>query len=289
MRVAQFVHEGLVSWGFVEDGQVFRADEGSLAAALAAEVDLSAATPAAAPTPIEDVELQAPITDPPQFVGVGLNYRRHAAEAGADIPATPLTFAFLPSAITHPGHPIEIPAFTDEVDWEVEMGIVIGKPGRDIPPDKALDHVAGYTIVNDVSARDIQMSEGQWSRAKSFDSFKPMGPWMTGVDELGAADDLQIRLWVNGELKQSSSTNDLIFDVPTLVSFMSAAVTLRAGAVISTGTPSGVGFARDPAEFLRAGDTVSLEIEGIGTLTNPVVAAGASVAAEAEAEATTAG
>ena len=184
----------------------------------------------------------------------------------------PVTFGFLNSAITDPGVPIELPPFTREVDWEVELAIVIGRGGADILRDQAMSAVAGYTIVNDLSARDIQLSEGQWGRAKSFDTFKPMGPWITTTDELGSAEALGVKLWVNDEIKQDSSTAQLIFDVPTLVSRLSASTTLRPGMVISTGTPHGVGFARKPPEYLRPGDIVTLEIEGIGRLTNPVVA-----------------
>jgi len=191
-------------------------------------------------------------------------------ESGLAVPESPVTFGFLPSAVTNPGDPIEIPAFTDQVDWEAELGIVIGTGGRDIPESEAKDRVAGYILINDVSARDVQMAEGQWSRAKSFDTFKPMGPWVTTVDELGTAGNLAIKLWVNGELKQSSGTNELIFDVPYLVSFLSRSTTLQTGSVISTGTPAGVGFGRDPQEYLQPGDSVT---EGIGRMTNPVVAA----------------
>lgn len=220
---------------------------------------------------IDEAELTAPIDNPPQFLGIGLNYREHAAESGASVPTSPVSFPFFNSSIIGPGDPIRLPPFTREVDWEVELGVVIGKPALDVTVDDALDYVAGYVIVNDLSARDIQMGEGQWSRGKSFDTFKPMGPWITTVDELGAADDLDIKLWVNGVIKQSGHTSDLIFNVAQLVSHMSQSLTLGVGAVISTGTPSGVGFARKPPEYLRSGDTVTLEIQGIGRLTNPVV------------------
>ena len=150
--------------------------------------------------------------------------------------------------------------------------MVIGSEARDVAVEDALDYVAGYVIVNDVSARDIQRTEGQWSRAKSLDTFKPMGPWITTIDELGAADNLDVKLWVNDELKQSGESSDLIFDVPALVSHLSQSLTLGVGAVISTGTPSGVGFARTPPEYLQPGDVVTLEIDGMGRLTNPVEA-----------------
>ncbi len=273
MRVGRFAHEGRISWGFIDDERAWvptpAPDLDTLLTASPA--DLREARASARPVPLEEITLLAPIPDPPQFVGVGLNYRDHAEESGQALPSSPLIFAFLPSAITGPGAPIELPAVTRQVDWEAELGIVIGRGGRGIPPSEAMDHVAGYVIINDVSARDVQMSESQWTRAKSFDTFKPMGPWITTVDELGLAESLDVRLWVGGELKQASNTEELIFDVPHLVSFMSTAITLRTGAVISSGTPPGVGFARSPAEYLRPGDEVTIEIEGIGTLTNPVV------------------
>lgn len=217
--------------------------------------------------------LLAPIANPPQFLGIGLNYLDHAREVNLELPVSPVTFGFLQSAIIGPGDAIELPDFTDEVDWEAELGIVIGEGGRDIPAEKALDRVAGYVIVNDVSARDIQTSEGQWGRAKSFDTFKPVGPWIVTTEELGAASGLGISLSISGVTKQASNTDQLIFDVPHLVSHLSRNTTLLPGSIISTGTPSGVGMFRSPPEFLRAGDEVRIDIEGIGTLVNPVVSA----------------
>ena len=219
---------------------------------------------------VSEVRFLAPIVDPPQFLGIGLNYRLHAMESGAAIPDSPISFPFFNSSIAGPDEPIKLPPFTDEVDWEVELAVVIGKEACCVSEEDALDFIAGYTIVNDVSARDIQMAEGQWSRAKSFNTFKPMGPWLVTVDELGAAGDLGVKLWVNGAIKQDGHTSDLIFNVPQLVSHMSQHLTLGVGAVISTGTPSGVGMARKPPEYLRPGDEVTLEIEGIGRLSNPV-------------------
>ena len=274
MRIARFRVSGVDGWGFVSGDTVHPVTGGpDLMEVLgdpAALEDLAGRT--ADDIPLDDVALLAPIPAPPQFVGIGLNYRAHAAESGAPVPTAPVSFPFFNSSIINPGDPIRLPPFTDEVDWEVELGVVIGRTARDVAVGEALDYVAGYVIVNDVSARDIQKSEGQWSRAKSFDTFKPMGPWITTTDELGAADDLDVKLWVNDQPKQSGNTSDLIFDVPALVSRLSQSLTLGAGAVISTGTPSGVGFARKPPEFLAPGDVVTLEIEGIGRLTNPVEA-----------------
>lgn len=274
MKIARFRTEGGSGWGFVEGDSIRPVTRGpGLLEVLGDLIALrKLAREASDAVPLREAELLAPIPDPPQFIGIGLNYRAHATESGAQVPRSPVSFPFFNSSIINPGDPIRLPPFTDEVDWEVELGAVIGKPARDVPVEDALQYVAGYVIVNDLSARDIQMSEGQWSRAKSLDTFKPMGPWITTVDELGAADGLDVKLWVNDVLKQSSTTSDLIFDVPALVSHMSQSLTLGVGAVISTGTPSGVGFARTPPEYLRPDDVVTLEIEGIGRLVNPVAA-----------------
>lgn len=275
MRIGRYRAGGAEGWGFASDDAIRPAPGGSdLMEVLGDPDELTAlADRAGEGMPLDEVQLLAPLPNPPQFLGIGMNYRAHAAETGAPVPDSPISFAFFNSAIIDPGGPIRMPPFTSGVDWEVELAVVIGRQARNVAVDRALDYVAGYTIVNDVSARDILKSEVQWSRGKSFDTFKPMGPWITTVDELGAADDLEVRLWVNGLLKQSGHTSDLIFDVPTLVSHMSQCLTLGAGAVISTGTPSGVGFTRTPPEFLAAGDVVTLEIEGIGKITNPVEAA----------------
>ena len=272
MRIARFRADGVAGWGFVSGNEVTPVRDGPDLMEVLGDPDALAelSRRSTAGARLESVDLLAPIPNPSQFVGIGLNYRGHAAETGAAIPASPISFPFFNSSIINPGDPIRLPGFTKEVDWEVELAVVIGREACCVSEEDALDYVAGYTIVNDVSARDIQKSEGQWSRAKSFDTFKPMGPWITTTDELGAADDQDVRLWVNGELKQSGETSDLIFGVPALVSHMSQCLTLGVGAVISTGTPSGVGFARTPPEYLRSGDVVTLEIEGIGRLTNPV-------------------
>lgn len=276
MKIARFQLGGEVTWGFAdaEAGTVRPlSDPPPLREVLGDPDSLRALRErAGTETPLGEAELLAPLPDPPLFVGIGLNYREHARESGMAEPASPISFPFYNSAIIGPGRPIVLPPFTDQVDWEAELGAVIGRPARDVSPDEALRHIAGYTIINDVSARDIQMGDGQWSRGKSFDSFKPMGPWIVTADELGAASDLAVKLWVNGELKQSSTTADLIFDVPALVSHLSRSATLGTGTVISTGTPSGVGFARTPPEFLRPGDETKLEIGGIGTMSNPVTA-----------------
>jgi 2-keto-4-pentenoate hydratase/2-oxohepta-3-ene-1,7-dioic acid hydratase in catechol pathway len=275
MRIARFNAGGSEGWGFVCGERVCPVTDGTdLMDVLDDREALTGLYEAAAPEySLSDVRLLAPVPNPPQFLGIGLNYRLHAAETGAAIPESPICFPFFNSSIINPGDAIRLPPFTDKVDWEVELAVVIGKEACCVSEEDAVDHIAGYTIVNDVSARDIQLSEGQWSRAKSFDTFKPMGPWIVTTDELGAAGDLDVKLWVNGDIKQDGETSDLIFNVPQLVAHMSQHLTLGVGAVISTGTPSGVGMARKPPEYLRPGDEVTLEVGGIGRLSNPVEAA----------------
>lgn len=199
---------------------------------------------------------------PSKIVGIGQNYRAHAAEMGKGIPEEPLMFLKPPSAVIADGMPIERPSGYERVDYEGELGVVIGKRAHRVARERALDFVAGYVCVNDVTVRDLQKKDGQWTRAKGFDTFCPMGPRIaTGLDPA----KLRITTRVNGVIKQDSSTSDLIFDVPTLISFVSQHMTLEEGDVISTGTPSGVGP-------LQPGDVVEVEIEGIGVLRNPVIA-----------------
>lgn len=272
-RVARFATEQRHDWGFVDQEKVFPVGDKAFLLDAFSDPQLLANLSRAhdgEPLGLDSIRLLAPIPEPPQFLGVGLNYRDHAAESGSEIPDEPVTFGILRNSIVGEGDAIELPPFTNQVDWEAELGIVIGKGGCNIAEADALDHVAGYTIINDVSARDVQLSEGQWGRSKSFDTFKPMGPWIATTDELGDASGLKISLWVNDELKQSSTTSELIFTVPVLVSRLSTSTTLFPGAVITTGTPHGVGFSRTPPEFLKGGDVVAIEIEGIGRLTNPV-------------------
>jgi 2-keto-4-pentenoate hydratase/2-oxohepta-3-ene-1,7-dioic acid hydratase in catechol pathway len=215
-------------------------------------------------------KLLAPL-DPRAILCIGLNYRQHAAETHAPLPQFPVVFMKNPGAVQHPGDPIVLPRWlrSDRVDYECELAVVIGKPCRNVPRAAALDYVLGYTCANDVSARDWQKEGGgsQWCRGKSFDTFAPLGPCL--VTELPAA--VAIRTMVNGETLQESSTADMIFDIPTLIEFLSGSTTLLPGTVILTGTPHGVGMARQPPRFLAPGDLVTIEIEGIGALTNPVI------------------
>jgi len=206
---------------------------------------------------------------------IGLNNRAHAAETGAPLPARPVVFMKPTTTITDPGRPIRLPAACDEgpeVDYEAELAVVLGRAVRNVPPERALEAVAGYTCANDVSARRWQKERGggQWIRGKSFDTFCPLGPWIVTADEIPDPNDLRIRTILNGTVMQDCRTNDMIFDIPALIEFFSGSTTLAPGTVILTGTPQGVGFARTPPVYLQAGDTVTIEIERIGELTNPV-------------------
>jgi 2-keto-4-pentenoate hydratase/2-oxohepta-3-ene-1,7-dioic acid hydratase in catechol pathway len=218
-------------------------------------------------------KLLAPLV-PAAILGIGLNYRQHAAETHAPVPEFPILFLKNPATLQNPGDPILIPTSlpSDEVDYECELAVVIGKACKNVPREKAFDYVLGYTAANDVSARDWQKQKGgsQWCRGKSFDTFCPMGPVLVTPDELPHPNDLRIATILNGERVQEWNTNDMIFDVPTLIEFLSGSTTLLAGTVILTGTPQGVGMARRPPLYLKPGDTVTVEIEGIGALTNPV-------------------
>jgi 2-keto-4-pentenoate hydratase/2-oxohepta-3-ene-1,7-dioic acid hydratase in catechol pathway len=218
----------------------------------------------------DTVVLHSPILMPQKVIGIGLNYRDHAEEARIPIPKTPLLFGMYANAIIGPNAPIVIPPATKQVDYEAELAVVIGTRARRVSIDNALHYVAGYSIMHDVSARDLQFGDKQWTRGKSIDTFAPMGPCLVSQSELGDGSGLAIELRLNGERMQKSNTRNLIFNVPALVSHISQTMTLEPGDVISTGTPSGVGFVRNPPVFLKAGDTVEIEIEGIGVLKNPI-------------------
>lgn len=218
-------------------------------------------------------KLLAPI-EPASILCIGINYRHHADETNAKIPEYPILFIKSPNALQHPGEPILLPTFlrSGEVDYECELAVVIGRACKNVRREQALDYVLGYTCANDVSARDWQIKRGgsQWCRGKSFDTFAPMGPCLVTPDEIAEPNNLAIRTLLNGEPVQDWNTNDMIFDVPALIEFLSGSTTLLPGTVILTGTPHGVGMARKPPRWLREGDTVTIEIEGIGQLTNPV-------------------
>jgi acylpyruvate hydrolase len=218
------------------------------------------------------VTLQAPIPRPGKIICVGLNYRDHAAESNLALPEVPVIFSKYANAVIGPNQPIILPRVTDQVDYEAELAFVIGRRARHVLESEALSFVAGYVPLNDVSARDYQMRTSQWTIGKTFDTFAPMGPALVTADEIPDPANLDIRLRIGEELLQNSNTRNLIFTVPYLVAYLSQVMTLEPGDLISTGTPGGVGFARTPNRFLKPGEIVEVEIERLGTLSNPVIA-----------------
>ena len=214
--------------------------------------------------------MAVPIERPGKIIAVGLNYRDHADEGGREAPERPMLFAKWATALIGPGEAIVIPPITNEVDFEGELGVVIGERVRRVSAANALDAVRGYICVNDVSARDFQRADKQFTRAKSLDTFCPVGPRLVPADEVGDPGNLRLRTLVNGEVMQDASTSLLIHSVPDLIAFVSEAITLEPGDLICTGTPSGVGTFRDPPVYLKDGDEVVIEIEKVGELRNPV-------------------
>jgi 2-keto-4-pentenoate hydratase/2-oxohepta-3-ene-1,7-dioic acid hydratase in catechol pathway len=213
-----------------------------------------------------------PIDVPSKIVCVGLNYRDHAEEQGVELPTAPLLFAKWPNALVGPGEPIVIPPLVTQCDYEAELGVVIGSRVRGVSKENAFEAVRGYICANDVSARDLQFADGQWTRGKSPDTFCPIGPALVPAAEVPDPHHLRIRAIVSGEVLQDSTTANLIFGVDDIISHASQTMTLEPGDLILTGTPAGVGVFRDPQRLLRPGDEVTIEIEGVGALTNPVVA-----------------
>ena len=258
MNIARIEANGKVCYALAE-GDVFRLIDGDV---FGEWKETKKTVPAA------DARLLAPV-DPPQIVAIGLNYRQHAVESNMALPEAPVVFFKTLNCVIGAGEPILLPKMApDEVDYEAELVIVIGKKAKNVSKEDAPDYVLGYTCGNDVSARDCQLKQDkQWARGKSFDTFAPLGPWIeTDLD----AYNVGIKLSVNGEVRQNSTTSDLIFPCMELVSYVSRCMTLFPGSIIMTGTPSGIAFAMDPPPFLREGDSVTVEIDGIGALTNPV-------------------
>jgi len=220
--------------------------------------------------PLAAVRLHAPIHDPGKFICIGLNYTDHAAETGNPAPKEPPIFPKWATAIQDPGEPILRPRGETRLDWEVELGVVIGRTARFVSPEAALDHVWGYVIVNDASARDLQFVTTQWGAGKIGDTLAPVGPWIADRAEIPDPHVLDLKAWVNGTLMQDGNTRNFIFDVRYIVSYLSKILTLAPGDLIATGTPAGVGFSRKPPVALQPGDTVRMEITGLGVLENPV-------------------
>ncbi|CAN5558065.1 fumarylacetoacetate hydrolase family protein [soil metagenome] len=267
------VNDGDAKAGFLEDGEVRQ-----LAGEDTKMIDLIWEGVENQPVggesvALEDVKFHAPIAHPGKVIGIGLNYEDHAAETGADIPEKPIVFAKYPNTVTGPGDPIRIPKITEQADYEAELAVVIGRSARHVEAENALDYVFGYMNANDVSSRDLQFSEGgQWTRSKSIDTFAPIGPYLVTKDEIEDPQNLSVKCTLNGEVMQDGTTEKMIFPVAEIVAFLSTGMTLEPGDVILTGTPPGVGVARDPQVFLKDGDEVTIEIEGLGALTNPVEA-----------------
>jgi 2-keto-4-pentenoate hydratase/2-oxohepta-3-ene-1,7-dioic acid hydratase in catechol pathway len=294
MRIATFTHQGRRQVGRVSaDGQhitPFALDAAAASRGAQALID-SAATGAALPAEggralaLADVVLEAPLPRPRRNLWcVGRNYHAHAKELretvfkdnAADPQAWPIVFTKVPETVIGPAADVRLPgaAVSSQIDYEAELTVVIGRGGRNIARAEAMGHVFGYTIINDVTARDVQMRHQQWDLGKSFDTFCPMGPWIVTADELDAR-DTRVRCWVNDELRQDARTSDLIFDIPTLIETCSRGITLLPGDVIATGTAAGVGMGMKPPRWLQHGDVVRIEIDGLGTLQNRFVLEGA--------------
>jgi 2-keto-4-pentenoate hydratase/2-oxohepta-3-ene-1,7-dioic acid hydratase in catechol pathway len=293
MKLATITHDGATKGAFVSpDGKTFWPLEEMLGravptlAAIVGDFDAikSKIVPTGAGLPLSAVKIEAPIPRPARNVMcVGKNYHEHAKEfarsgfdssasSAADaIPTAPIIFTKVPECVIADGADIRYPeSVSDSVDYEAELGLVIGKGGRGITKARAYDHVLGYTIINDVTARDLQGKHKQWFLGKSLDTFCPMGPWLVTSDAVDP-ENLGVRCWVNDELRQDANTRDLIFDIPTLIETISAGITLQPGDVIATGTPVGVGIGFTPPKFLKRGDRVTIEIDGLGRLSNTVV------------------
>ncbi|MFD2330503.1 fumarylacetoacetate hydrolase family protein [Cohnella sp. GCM10020058] len=220
---------------------------------------------------LSDVKLLSPLTDPEKIVCIGLNYHDHVIESNMQVPKVPVLFPKYNNCLTGHEDEVAIPAEVTQCDYEVELAVVIGKTAKRVPLESAMDYVFGYTVLNDVSARDIQLNEPQWTRGKAIDGFAPTGPWIVTADEIADPGKLGISLKLNSVTMQDSNTKELIFDVPYLVSFLSNTMTLRPGDIISTGTPPGVGMGKKPQVWLKPGDVVEATVEGIGTLRNTFV------------------
>jgi 2-keto-4-pentenoate hydratase/2-oxohepta-3-ene-1,7-dioic acid hydratase in catechol pathway len=290
MKIATYQLNATTYVGLVNEGEqsvrpfALSADQAAhgLLSMMYALADGTALPALGEPVALSKVKLLAPIPRPRRNIFcVGKNYFEHAQEfgksgfdsstmkAGDEIPQDPIIFSKVPECVIAQGEAIEIPQTSSAIDYEAELAVIIGKGGKGISEADAMRHVWGYTIINDVTARDWQMRHKQWHMGKSFDTFGPMGPWAVSADECDGA-NTQVKLWVNGEMRQNASTRDLIFKVPKLIATLSAGITLYSGDIIATGTPVGVGIGFKPPKYLVAGDQVRIEIDGIGILDNPV-------------------
>ena len=271
MRLATFTHGGTTRAGVVVGDEVVDLGPSEMTALLAAGLECvaEAAAKARARLPLAQVRLEAPVLRPPKFLAVGLNYADHVAESGAERPELPTFFNKQSTCVTGPYDPIHRPRVSQLLDYEGELGFVIGRRCRHVPRARAAEAIAGWVVLNDVTVRDWQLRVPTWTMGKSFDTHGPMGPWIVTADELGDPHALRLRTWVNGELRQESSTAQLIFDSIALVEHLSTAFTLEPGDIVSTGTPAGVGAAA--GKFLVPGDVVRVEIEKVGVIENRVI------------------
>lgn len=260
MKIARFRDKtGVVKYGIVEGNRVTAAEGDPLRGLKPGRISVA----------LGEVKLLAPI-DPPNVLCIGRNYKAHVAEGGDELPKAPILFMKSTTSVIGPDEPVVIPRIApSEVDYEAELALVIGTTARHVPERRALDHVLGYTCAHDVSARDCQRNDGQWVRAKSFETFCPLGPW---IETAFNPANVRVQGRLNGQTMQDGSTSLLIFNIPFLISYLSRGMTLLPGTVILTGTPAGVGFARKPPVWLKAGDVFEVEVEGIGILKNPITA-----------------
>lgn len=275
MKLASYLWKNERHYGMVEGTRVHRMGAG-IGEYLERPVSVPSGTlasPDAAPgVPLSEVRLLPPVPSPEKIICIGLNYRDHARESGMEIPKYPVMFAKYRNALAGPMDSVVLPRVSTQVDYEAELAVVIGRGGRYIPESRAMDHVAGYMVLNDVSARDFQFRTAQWLQGKTFDTFAPCGPWLVTADEVGDPHALGIRLRLNGQMMQDSSTRELIFGVPQLIAYISQIVTFAPGDIISTGTPPGVGISRKPPVLLKPGDVMEVEVDKVGTIRNQVVA-----------------
>jgi 2-keto-4-pentenoate hydratase/2-oxohepta-3-ene-1,7-dioic acid hydratase in catechol pathway len=281
MRLVTFVEgEKAARPGLVVDGGVvdlgavgFKDAIAFMSAPVSVQADVAgAAARSRTRIALEEVRLLAPVPNPPRIFGIGVNYAEHAAESGSKTRDVPTVFIVLSSAVVGPGADVVLPPNSSMVDYEAELAVVIGKAGHRIAASEWEEHVFGYTMMNDVSARDVQRATTQWSLGKSFPTFAPMGPWVVTKDEIADPHRLGISLTIGGERLQDSNTSQMIYRIPALIEYLSGIVALQVGDVISTGTPAGVGMGRTPQRWLKVGDEMVITIEGIGELRNPVVA-----------------
>jgi 2-keto-4-pentenoate hydratase/2-oxohepta-3-ene-1,7-dioic acid hydratase in catechol pathway len=281
MKLVTFVYKNITRVGAVVDGEVvdglaqkdipstmleFLATGQSALTAMQQLIDSQQAR-----IPFQEVKLLAPVPRPGKFLGVGLNYAKHIAETALEKPEYPTFFSKESSCVIADGDAIHLPKVSEKLDYEVELAFVIGKACRHVPVEKAHQVIAGYTLVNDVTVRDWQFRTPTWMIGKSFDTHGPMGPWIVTADEVAAPHDLTLKSWVDDDLRQSSNTRHMIFNIYQMIAYLSQAMTLEPGDVISTGTPSGVGVKMKPRGYMRAGQVVKIEIEKIGSLSNPVI------------------